>query len=48
MKIKHIKSLDLWLISKGNIILYWGKECPWYSPGVLELALRCNSLRLAS
>lgn len=46
MKIRHIKSLDLWLLSKGNKILYRGKECPWHSSRLLEVALRRNSMRL--
>ncbi|MDZ7687066.1 MAG: MBL fold metallo-hydrolase [Gammaproteobacteria bacterium] len=29
MKIRHIRSLDLWLLSKGNRVLYRGKDNPW-------------------
>lgn len=40
MKIKHIKSLDLWLLTKGNRILYRGSSSPWKSPRVIAAALR--------
>lgn len=40
MKIRHIRSLDLWLLSKGNRILYRGRSSPWKSPGVIAAALR--------
>jgi len=40
MKIRHIKSLDIWLLSKGDRILYRGKSSPWQSPQVLAAALR--------
>ena len=47
MTVRHIRSLDIWLMSKGNRILYRGKENPWHSPGVLRAALRRQGLRVA-
>ena len=40
MKITHIRSTDIWLMSKGNKILYRGKKSPWQSPKVIAAALR--------
>lgn len=40
MKVRHIKSLDVWLLSKGNRVLYRGHASPWKSPGVIAAALR--------
>ena len=40
MKVRHIRSLDVWLMSKGNRILYRGKENPWHSKKVLQFALK--------
>ncbi len=40
MKVRHIRSLDLWLLSKGSRILYRGKVSPWHSPRVIAAALR--------
>ncbi len=40
MKIRHIRSLDLWLLSKGNRVLYRGKDNPWHCPAVITAALR--------
>ncbi len=40
MKIRHIRSLDVWLLSKGNRVLYRGKDNPWRSPRVIAAALR--------
>ncbi|HKI75417.1 MAG TPA: hypothetical protein VJ998_12255 [Pseudomonadales bacterium] len=40
MKVRHIKSLDLWLLSKGNRVLYRGAASPWKSPNVVAAALR--------
>jgi hypothetical protein len=46
MKIRHIRSLDIWLLSKGNKILYRGKSNPWHSPKVVAFALRRDGIRL--
>jgi len=40
MKIRHIRSLDLWLLSKGNRVLYRGKDNPWHTPKVMAAALK--------
>lgn len=48
MKIRHIQSLDIWLLSKGNRVLYRGKQSPWQSENVLKVALRREALRLAA
>jgi hypothetical protein len=40
MKVRHIASVDIWLLSKGNRVLYRGKESPWKSPKVIAAALR--------
>ena len=40
MKIRHIKSVDVWLLSKGNRVLYRGPASPWKSPAVIQAALR--------
>lgn len=40
MKVRHIKSLDLWLLSKGNRVLYRGPASPWKTPDVVAAALR--------
>lgn len=40
MKVRHIKSLDLWLLTKGNRVLYRGIASPWKSPDVIAAALR--------
>ncbi|MBV1877830.1 MAG: hypothetical protein KUG79_09335 [Pseudomonadales bacterium] len=42
MKIRHIRSIDIWLLSKGNKILYRGKTSPWQSTEVIAAALRCE------
>lgn len=46
MKITRIASLDIWIMSKGNRVLYRGKESPWHSPKVLRTALRRDGIRL--
>jgi hypothetical protein len=40
MKIKHIQSMDLWLLTKGDRVLYQGKLNPWKTPGVIAGVLR--------
>jgi hypothetical protein len=40
MKIRHIESLDLWLLSKGDKILYRGRVNPWSSPGIIARVLK--------
>ncbi len=39
MKVKHIISQNVWLMTKGNKILYRGKANPWHSPRIVETAL---------
>ncbi len=48
MKVQHIKSLDIWFISKGNRVLYRGRENPWHSTRALRSALRRQGLRLTA
>jgi len=48
MTIKHIRSSDTWLVSKGRKILYRGRVSPWRSPRVIEVALRRDGLRLVA
>ncbi len=45
MKIRHIKSTDIWLLSKGNRILYRGKQNPWHCQKVIAAALRRDGIR---
>ncbi|MEX2326540.1 MAG: hypothetical protein WD558_02310 [Pseudomonadales bacterium] len=40
MKIRHIRSLDVWLLTKGNRVLYRGPSNPWRTPRVIASALR--------
>lgn len=40
MKVIHIRSTDVWLLSKGNKILYRGSKSPWQSPSVVAAALK--------
>ena len=47
MKVRHIRSQDIWLLSKGDKILYRGKSSPWHSPRVVAIALRREGIRLA-
>ena len=47
MKVRHIRSQDIWLLSKGNKVLYRGKSNPWHSPRVVAIALRRDGIRLA-
>ncbi len=46
MRIKHIKSSDTWLVSKGQKILYRGRTNPLSSSRILAVALRRDGLRL--
>ena len=46
MRIKHIKSSDTWLISKGQKILYRGRTNPLSSSRILAVALRRDGLNL--
>ncbi len=48
MKIRHIPSLDIWLLSKGNRVLYRGPHNPWRSERVLKGALRREAIRVAA
>ncbi len=48
MKIRHIRSLDIWLMSKGNKVLYRGKQNPWHSQKVMQVALRREGLKLVA
>ncbi len=45
MRVKHIRSLNLWLVSRGNRLLYHGKENPWQDKLVLESALKIEGIR---
>ena len=38
MKIRHIRSTDTWLLSKGKRVLYRGKQNPWHSQKVIATA----------
>lgn len=40
MKVIHIQSSDVWLLSKGNKVLYRGRQSPWQSPQVVAAALK--------
>jgi len=46
MKIKHISTLNIWLVSRGNKLLYHGKRNPWSDSIVLESALKVEGIRL--
>ncbi|MDG1205363.1 MAG: hypothetical protein P8N51_08325 [Pseudomonadales bacterium] len=55
MKITHIKSSGyysdsendgIWLLSKGNKVLYRGKISPWQSPRVVAAALRMEGKQM--
>lgn len=48
MRVRHIRSLDLWLLSKGNKVLYRGKDNPWHTPRVIQHALRREGVKLAA
>ncbi len=48
MKIRHIRSADIWLLSRGNKILYRGKMNPFHSTKVIAAALRRDGLRVVS
>lgn len=40
MKVTHIRSTDVWLLSKGDKVLYRGRTSPWVSPSVVAAALK--------
>ena len=46
MKIKHISALNIWLVSRGNKLLYQGKRNPWSDSIVLETALKGEGIDL--
>ncbi len=48
MRVRHIRSLDIWLMSKGNRVLYRGKENPWLSTSIMQSALRREGVRIAA
>lgn len=48
MRIQHIRSTDMWLLCKGNRVLYRGKSSPWQSPRVLMAALKREQLALVA
>ena len=48
MRVRHIRSLDIWLMSKGNRVLYRGKENPWRSTRIMQSALRREGVRSAA
>jgi len=37
---------DIWLLSKGNKVLYRGKTSPWQSPRVVAAALRMEGKKM--
>ena len=45
VKVRRIRSKNIWLLSKGNRILYRGKASPW-TPGIVEIAMRREGIRL--
>lgn len=48
MRVRHIRSLDIWLMSKGNRVLYRGKENPWRSTKIMLNALRREGVKIAA
>ncbi len=46
MKVRHIRSSDIWLLSKGKKVLYRGKQSPWQSPAVIAVALRRQGMHV--
>lgn len=58
MKVTHIKSSGyysedstndgIWLLSKGNKVLYRGTTSPWQSPRVVAAALRREGKQMLS
>jgi hypothetical protein len=40
LKIKHVESKGLWLMTRGGRLLYCGRLNPWQSPGVIAGVLR--------
>lgn len=47
MKIKHIQSTNLWLLSRGEKVLYQGNLNPWRTPAVIAQILLREGKRLA-
>ncbi len=47
MKVRHIQSMDIWMLSKGKRVLYRGKQNPWHSEKVMVAALRRDQIQLA-
>jgi len=48
MKVTHILSTNIWMLSKGNKVLYRGRTSPWQSPKVIAAALRREGKLLKS
>ncbi|MGV0035090.1 MAG: hypothetical protein ACNYPE_09020 [Candidatus Azotimanducaceae bacterium WSBS_2022_MAG_OTU7] len=48
MRLRHIKSLDVWLMSKGNRVLYRGKENPWLSIKIMQSVLRREGIQFGT
>ncbi|XOV87476.1 MAG: hypothetical protein ACFHX7_21415 [Pseudomonadota bacterium] len=46
MKVRHIASLNVWMLTKGNLVLYRGRRNPWRSPEVILSALRREGKQL--
>jgi len=46
--IKHIKHSDIWLVSKGERVLYRGRENPFKSVSVLMSVLHRSGWRVVS
>ncbi|MFT7133846.1 MAG: hypothetical protein ACI81O_002565, partial [Cyclobacteriaceae bacterium] len=45
IKIKHVQSKGLWLMTRGSRLLYCGRLNPWQSPGVIAKVLRREGKR---
>lgn len=48
MAIKHYKHADIWLVSKGERVLYRGRENPFKSASVLMSVLYRSGWRVVS
>jgi len=48
MRVRHIRSLDVWLMSRGGRVLYRGKENPWLSVKIIKSALLREGVQIAT
>ena len=46
MRVRHIRSLDIWLMSRGSRVLYRGRENPWRSEKIMRTVMRRYELKL--